>query len=323
MKALVFEAVDKLPVYKEISTPEVSGNQILLKICASSLNHRDLWITKGQYPGLRSGAIMGADGCGIYEGKTYVINPGLEWGSDSAFQTSTFRVLGVPDDGTFSEYIGIERKYIYPKPQHLTCLQAAALPLAGVTAYRALVKRAQVRDTDTVLISGVGGGVALIAMQFALAIGCKVLVTSGSELKIEKAISLGATAGYLYNDPDWPKKLINDYGGIDVVIDGACGNGFNQLLKVCKPGASIVVYGGTFGKVDGLNPQTVFWKQISILGSTMGSDHDFKDMLDFVTAHRIIPIIETILPLSGYAEGFTIMQNGAQFGKIVFDHQSL
>lgn len=320
MKAYTFEKINLIPVLSDVTTPVLLENQVKLKILTSSLNHRDIWITKGLYPNIRYGAVMGADGCGIADDREYIINPGLNWGNNEAYQGHSFRVLGVPDDGTFAEYMVIDRKYLYPKPQHLTCEQAAGLPLAGVTAYRALFKRTKLNSGEKVLISGIGGGVALFVLQFAVAMGCEVYVTSGSELKIAAAISIGAKAGYLYHDPDWSKKLLSDIKGVDVVIDGACGNGFNKLVKICNPGARICFYGGTEGKIDGLNPQAIFWKHISILGSTMGSDADFSDMIDFVNHHKIVPVIDSVFPFSELSDGFEKLAKGLQFGKIVFRH---
>jgi NADPH:quinone reductase-like Zn-dependent oxidoreductase len=321
MKSYIIHQIGQLPINIEKPIPKVADDEKLLKLKASALNHRDLWITKGLYPGIKLGAIMGADGCAIDEdGNEYIINPGLEWGNNEAYQSSSFRVLGVPDEGTFADYIAINNKYIVPKPKHLNALQGAALPLGGVTAYRAIFKRAKLQKGDKVLISGIGGGVALFAMQFALAFGCEVLVTSGSELKIAEAIHLGAQAGYSYHDPDWTKKLVADFGGVDVIIDSAAGSGFNQLVKICNPGARIAFYGGSQGKIDGLNPQVLFWKQISLLGSTMGSDQDFREMVSFVEQHQILPVIDQILPLDDLHQGFRELETSSQFGKIVFQH---
>jgi NADPH:quinone reductase-like Zn-dependent oxidoreductase len=318
MQAYIIKEINQPPFKTEVAIPVPNDDEALVKISASALNHRDVWITKGQYPGIKLGAIMGADGCGTWEGKEYVINPGLDWGSDEAYQALNFRVLGVPDDGTFADYICIPKKYLHEKPSYLTVEEAAALPLAGVTAYRALVVKTKPKAGDKVLISGIGGGVALFAMQYAIALGCDVYVTSGTEDKIEKAISLGAKGGYLYHDAEWPKKLMADIGGVDVVIDSAGGSGFNNLVKVCHPGARISFYGGSLGKIDGLNPQLIFWRQISLLGSTMGSDQDFVDMLAFVDKYKIRPVVDEVLSFDDLPLGFQKMEAGKQFGKIVF-----
>lgn len=321
MKAYIIKENSEYPEMTEIANPEPAENQAIVKLTASSLNHRDIWITKGLYPGIKFGSVMGADGCGTCNGLEFIINPGLSWGASEAFQGKDFRVLGVPDNGTFADYIAIDKTYLYPKPAHLNDVQAAALPLAGVTAYRSLMVRGQLKKGEKVLISGIGGGVAVFALQYAVALGCEVFVTSGSESKISKALELGAKAGFSYNDPDWPKKLLSQISGIDVVIDSACGPGFQNLVKVSNPGARIVFYGGTAGKIEGLNPQPVFWRQISLLGSTMGSPADFKAMIDFVTEYKITPVIDSVLPFDQLNEGFKKMAKGDQFGKIVFHHE--
>lgn len=321
MKACIIEQIHQNPVFKDIPMPVANEHQEIIRIKASSLNHRDMYITQGLYPGIRLGAVMGSDGCGVNSlGQEVIINPSLDWGDNQHFQSKQFRVLGVPDDGTFADYIAIDKKNVHPKPEHLTFAEAAALPLAGLTAYRSLFKRAGLKEGDKVLISGVGGGVAAMAMQLALAAGCQVAVTSGTDTKLQRASDLGADFGYSYKDEAWTKKLINDMGGIDVVIDSAGGPGFRHFIRIANPGGRIVFYGGTLGNIDGINPQQVFWKQISILGSTMGSDEDFSEMLDFVNIHKIKPVISDVLQFDDILSGFETMHKGGQIGKIVFDH---
>ncbi|MCZ2099950.1 MAG: zinc-binding dehydrogenase [Chitinophagales bacterium] len=321
MKACIIQQIHQPPILTDKPIPTLSENEALISIKASALNHRDVYITQGLYPGIKLGATMGADGSGTdTQGRQVVINPGLDWGSNQAYQAKSFRVLGVPDEGTFADFIAINKKYVYPMPEHLTFLEAAALPLAGLTAYRSVFKRAHLQAGDKVLISGVGGGVALFALQFALAIGCQVAVTSSSEQKLEKALSLGAHYGYSYKDETWTKKIIADMQGVDVVVDSAGGPGFINFIRIANPGGRIVFYGGTHGNIDGVNPQQIFWKQLSILGSTMGSDEDFSDMLDFVNQHKIKPVISNVFGFTDIVSGFDVMKQGSQMGKIVFDH---
>ncbi|MFN8338766.1 MAG: zinc-binding dehydrogenase [Saprospiraceae bacterium] len=321
MKAYTIQKFNELPSLVEKEVPIVDGHKSLIRVMASALNHRDVWITKGLYPGIVIGATMGSDCCGIDEnGQEVIINPGISWGNDQRFQAKDFRVLGVPDDGTFADYISIDHQYVYPKPFHLSSQEAAALPLAGLTAYRALIKRADLQPEDKVLISGVGGGVALFGLQIAISLGCEVYVTSGSSAKIQKAIDLGARGGYLYREVDWSKKLMHDSGGIDVVLDSAGGSGFHHFIQTAKPGGRIVFYGGTHGKIEQLNLQPIFWKQLSLLGSTMGSDSDFADMLAFVALHRIKPVIDSVNDFDDLGQAFQRMAAGDQFGKIVINH---
>lgn len=321
MKAYVVPTTHGLPILIDKPEPLLEEGHVLLKMYASALNHRDVWITKGLYPGIKAGMTMGSDGCGSFEGQSYIVNPGLDWGGHEGYHSPTFRVLGVPDDGTFADCISIHKKYIYPKPEHLSIVEAAAIPLAGVTAFRALFSRAQVKSGEKVLITGIGGGVALMALQMAVAIGCEVFVTSSSKDKIDKACALGAQEGFLYTDDQYPSKLYKTYSGVDVVIDGTCGPGFNALIKICNPGARVVFYGGSAGKIDGLSPQPIFWKQISILGSTMGSDDDFKSMLQFVDTFKIKPVIDEMFTFEEVHQGFKKLEQQKQFGKIVFVHE--
>lgn len=319
MKAVVV-GQGNIPLLTQLPVPEAGQENALVQLTASALNHRDVWITKGLYPGIREGAIMGSDGCGFFEGKEVIINPGLSWGLSEACQGEQFRVLGVPDHGTFSDYINIPKENLLTKPAHLSYLEAAALPLAGVTAYRSLVSRAKARPGEKVLVTGIGGGVSLMAMQFAVAMDCEVCVTSSDTDKIRKAVAMGATGGALYTEEGWSNQLLNKSGGFDVIIDGSCGSSFPLLLKMLRPGGRLAFYGATAGSIPQINPQLVFWKQLSILGSTMGSPADFREMVKFVTRFGIVPVIDQVFSLKDAEIAFRKMAEGKQFGKLVFDH---
>ncbi|MBK7094410.1 MAG: zinc-binding dehydrogenase [Saprospiraceae bacterium] len=316
MKALYIKEKGDYPVYEDFHTPE-DNDLVKIKMLGSALNHRDLWIIKAQYAGLRYPIILGSDGVGIHNDRRMIINPSHNWGSDQSHQGAEYKILGLPDNGTMAEYCCLDNKYLYDAPDHLSDAEAAALPLAGLTAYRAMFVKGRGQKGQKVLITGIGGGVALFLLQFAIAEGLEVYVTSGNQDKIQKAIDLGAKAGYNYTDSDWASNFSREEGGVDLVVDGAAGEGFADLLKIVKPGGIIVNYGGTKGKINNLVPQTVFWKQISIIGSTMGSDKDFRDMLDFVTRNKIKPVIDSIHKISDYKNAFDKMDNGTQFGKIV------
>ncbi|MCB9306230.1 MAG: zinc-binding dehydrogenase [Lewinellaceae bacterium] len=317
MKALVLRSPNQLPEYTDTDTPIPLPGQKLVQLHAAALNHRDVYMTQGLYSRIRVPCILGSDGAGMCDERRVLLYPALEWGEQTAAQGKDFRVLGMPDDGTFAEHICMPSSYVFPMPDHLNWEQAAALPLAGLTAWRVLFSRCRLKSGEKVLISGIGGGVALTAMQLAIAAGAEVFVTSGSEEKIEKAIALGAGAGANYRNEGWDKQLKQDAGGFDVIVDSAAGDGFSLFPALCNPGARIGVYGGSLGKVNGLSMQPVFWKQISILGSTMGSPEEFDAMLRFVGAHRIVPVVDTVFPLEEGAAAFERMDRGDQFGKIV------
>ncbi|MCB0549670.1 MAG: zinc-binding dehydrogenase [Phaeodactylibacter sp.] len=317
MKALLATGIREPLVYKEVDLPEHDDTFGVVRLKAAALNRRDFWITLGLYPNLRFPTVLGSDGCGVYEGEEVVINPSINWGSDPRFYTDDYFILGMEEYGTFAEKVAVRKKNIYPKPAHLTPEQAAALPLAGLTAYRVLFSRCQAGAGDKVLISGIGGGVALFACQFALAAGADVYVTSSSEEKIGKALALGAKGGGNYKDPDSLKGLQKQAGGFDVVIDSAGGDGFNQLLKMCNKGARVGVYGGTAGSWNNVSVPNIFFKQLSIFGSTMGSDAEFGQMLDFVSTHRIVPVVDSVFDLKDGNQAIQMMKNSLQFGKIV------
>ena len=318
MKALVLVGKDQELAYQEVEKPVVTEGSVVVEVKAAALNHRDVWIQKGLYAGIKYPTILGSDGAGITDdGTAVIINPSINWGDNPRFQSKKYEILGLPTDGTFAEYIKVPKENIVPKPEHLTFEQAAALPLAGLTAFRALFTRCEAKAGEKVLISGIGGGVALFAMQFAIAAGCEVWVTSSSDEKIEKAVSMGAKGGFNYRTEGWSKAATAATGGFDCVIDSAAGAGFADLVKACAAGARICFYGGTTGAITGLSPQIVFYKQISIFGSTMGSTQEFNDMVAFVEAHKIVPVVDEVFTLENGNQAMKKMDEGKQFGKLV------
>lgn len=319
MRAVVFQEAGAKIEVNEVDAPQPSAEQVVVELEAASLNHRDIWMTKGAYPGLQSGVIAGSCGAGKIDGRDVIINPNCHWGSDPRYPDhSRYSILGMPVHGTFAELIAVSADRLVDKPEHLSMVQAAALPLAGLTAYRALFGKARAQANDRVLINGVGGGVALFACQFAVAAGCEVFVTSSSEEKIERAVALGATAGANYRDDKWSKAFMKTHGGVDVVIDSAGGRGFDELVKIMNPLGRLAMYGGTRGNAD-FSPQAVFWKELEIIGSTMGSDPEFAEMVAFVNKHEIIPVVDSVHPLADAAKAYDRMAHGEQFGKIVLN----
>lgn len=315
MKAIVFREINSLPKIEEIHITADSASKVKLNYAA--LNHRDIWITKGLYPGLVPGTIMGADGVGIYNGNRVIIYPALHWGGSEAYQAPNFKVLGVPDHGTFAENIFTDEKNIFTAPAHLSDAEAAALPIAGLTAYRALFTKAQLRKEDKVLITGIGGGVAIMAALMAKANGNEVYFTTGSDSKIAKALTYGLKEGFNYKNENHFEQIKETVNGIDVIIDGSAGSSFSKYIALCNYGARIVFYGGGQGKIQNLNPQPIFWKQINIMGSTMGSFRDFEAMLSFVDEHKIRPVVDSIYDFESYADAFSRLESGNQFGKVV------
>lgn len=328
MKAIVLEGLNQPLQIKEVPRPTLSPDEVLVQIKAAALNHRDVWIQKGQYAGIKYPAILGSDGAGIVVeagadadknlvGMEVVVNPGHNWGENPEAQSKSFKILGLPDHGTFEEFVKVPARYVVTKPKHLTFEESAAIPLAGLTAYRALFSRGKLQKGEKVLITGIGGGVALFALQFALATGAQVYVTSGSDDKIKKSIELGAMNGANYKGANWADELRKQTDGFQVVIDSAAGEGFNKLIDLALPGGRIIFYGGTQGVISAISPQKVFWKQLSILGSTMGTEEEFKHMIEFVEEKKLKPVIDRIFPYHEAEKALQRMHNSEQFGKII------
>ncbi len=326
MRVVQLAAVNELSVV-EVPDPIPKGDEVVVGIRAAALNHRDVWIKQGQYAALKWPCIPGSDGAGVvlacgseidssWLGREVVINPSFCWGSRETAQGGEFQILGLPRDGTLAEKIAVPANQVSPKPAHLTWEEAAALPLAGLTAFRAIHSRAQVQRGERVLVSGIGGGVALFALQFAIAAGAEVWVTSSSAEKISRAVQHGARGGFLYNDSGWAAEALKTPGPFDVVVDSAGGDGFEKLIDVTASGGRIVFYGATRGNAA-LPVRKIFWRQLSLLGTTMGSPRDWTEMLTAVERDGLRPIVSETFPLVRAAEAFALMERSGQFGKIV------
>jgi zinc-binding alcohol dehydrogenase/oxidoreductase len=332
MKAVVLHEngdPEKLTL-RNIADPEPGPDEAVVRLHAAALNRRDVWIRTGKYAGIKLPIILGSDGAGVVSsvgknvnptiiGSEVIINPSIEWGNDPRFQGPEWKILGLPDDGTYAEYVKVPAKNVFPKPSHLSYEESAAVPLASLTAYRAVFTRTGVKSGDTVLITGIGGGVACFAMQFCLLLGARVLVTSGNDDKIKRAVDLGAEAGVNYRLDDWVSRIksIVGKGRLEVVIDGSGGESFDKILDVVSPGGSVTSYGTTLGIADGVNIRRIYWKQLNIWGSTMGTPDDFCNAIEFMNKHKMHPVIDKIFSLSDAALAHRRMEQSEQFGKIV------
>ena len=334
MKAVILDRIggpEQLRV-SEIAPPEPGPGQVRVRLHASALNRRDVWITLGQYPAIRLPCILGSDGAGVVDqsgpdapadclGQEVVIYPAYDWGENPRFPSPTFRVLGMPDPGTFAEYLCVPSGHVFPKPAHLSWEQAAAIPLAGLTSWRALMTQGAAQTGETVLVTGIGGGVATLALKWAVALGARVFVTSGSDAKLEQAQRMGAAGGVNYRDGDWAKRLAALTGGVDVVVDGTGGPAFPGCFSVLRPGGRLVVYGATAGNPPtGLEMAKLFFRQAYIIGSTMGSPAEFAAMLRFVETHRIEPVLDRVFALNDAVTAHQRLLATEQLGKIVLRH---
>ncbi|MFN3800256.1 zinc-binding dehydrogenase [Belliella pelovolcani] len=333
MKAIVLNrSLDQKIEIAEIEKPHLGPSEVLVKVKAAALNHRDEWCRQGLYPGLQDGITLGSDGAGTVEktgemvdasmvGREVLINPAMNWGGDPKAQSKEFKILGMPDHGTLAAFVKVNTDRLHDKPKGFTWEEAAALPLGGLTAYRALMTQGKVQSGEKVLVTGFGGGVAQFAAQFAIAAGASVYVSSSSAEKLEVAKGIGALGFYNYTDDTWVKKSLEETGGFDLIIDSAMGDTLNNLIKVVKPGGRIVFYGATKGNPAMLDARKIFWNQIQLIGSTMGTDRDFEQMLDFVQKQNIKPIVDQIYQPEQAVAAFDRMKAGKQLGKIVISFE--
>lgn len=320
-------------VYEDVPEPEPGPGEIVVRLHNAALNRRDVFVTRGMYPGAKQDALpvtLGSDGSGEVvargdgadgpsEGAEVVINPALYWGEDPRVPGKEYRILGLPDDGTFAQFVKAPADHVFPKPSHLSFEEAAAIPLAALTAYRALVTRGELQAGETVVIPGIGGGVATFLVQIASALGATVFVTSGSDEKIEKAKELGAEGGVNYNAENWSKELRSMTGGVDLSVDSIGGEVFDTLITIAKPGGRVVSFGATAGPVPKLVLPKIFLKQLEVRGTAMGTSEEFGAMLDFYTEKDLHPVINEIFPLEETTAAMNHMEEGSGIGKIVLD----
>ena len=331
MKALQLNSDKELNIV-DVEIPEVKPNEVLVKVKASALNHRELWLRKGLYPGMSLPCILGADGAGTIEkigddvneimlGKDVVIYPAYDWGDKQHTSAKQFRVLGMPDPGTMAEYIAILESNVVIKPEYLTWPESAAMPLANLTAWRALKYNGKVKKGDKVLITGIGGGVAQAGLSFCPHLGVEVYVTSSSPEKIEQAVAAGAKGGVNYKNPDWPLEIKEMAGKIDLVLDSSPPAELDSYMAFLNMGARIVYYGSTGSRSTQIkNMSRFFLKHISFIGSTMGSPSDFFEMIAFMEQHEIRPTVDKTFAFKDALKAFDALESGQQVGKIVLQH---
>ncbi len=320
-------------VLETVPDPEPGPGQVVVSLKAAALNRRDVFVRKGVAkvplpltPGSDGAGVVHAVGTGVFgvaEGDEVVILPSLSWGADLRAPGPGFRILGGPDQGTYAEQIVIPAENVFPKPSRLSWHEAAALPLAGLTAWRALMTRARIIPGETVLVLGIGGGVATFALHLAKAAGCRVVVTSSSNDKLAAARDLGADVGVNYAEAgdDWPTAVREaNGGGVDVVIDSV-GSTWAGSVDACAPGGRVVVFGGTGGGKVQLQVRPVTVGQIALLGTTMGSPAEFRQLLTAVDTQDWCPVVDSVRSLAHAAAAHAREENGLHFGKLVLDCQ--
>ncbi len=311
----------------DVETPMPQAGEVRIAVKAASLNHREIFITHGQYPGMTVPTTLGCDGAGVVDmigegvtgakvGDEVVLYPARNWGPNRHAPAADFGLLGMPFPGTIAEYVCVPVDNLAPKPAFMSFEEAGAMPLTALTSWRALMFKGQLKPGETLLISGIGGGVATFGLAFAVALGANVYVTGESEEVLERAYKMGAKGGLLFTDPDWRKQVGKLTGGIDVVLDGAPSPSFANYVRAINPGARIVIYGSTAGNEIKFNATDIFLKSASIVGSQVGDPQDFRDMLAFAEKHEIKPVIERSFPLAEAREALIHLRDSHKFGKI-------
>ena len=304
--------------YEEAPDPVPGKDQVLISLRAASLNHLDVWIRKG-LPSVPKPRILGADGAGVVvsgggfsPGARVVINPGLDHGD------GRITVVGEHTDGTHAELIAVPSSQVYPLPDGLDFETAAAFPLVFETAYRMLVTKAGLRDGEWVLAWGIGSGVSTAVLAIAKALGAKVIVTSSSEEKLERARRLGADAAINHETEDVPaqvKELTS--GGAHVVVDHVGEATWKRTLDAARSAGRVCVCGATTGPNPPANLHRIWWKQLTVFGSTMGSREDFEAVYELVESGRVTPVVDEVFPLAEAAVAHARLESGEQLGKIV------
>ncbi|MBD0338726.1 MAG: zinc-binding dehydrogenase [Thermoleophilia bacterium] len=297
--------------YEEAPDPQPRHGEVLVELHAASLNHLDVWVRKG-LPSVPKPRILGADGAGIRTdtGERVVINPGLDHGD------GRITVLGEHTDGTHAELVAVPAESVYPLPDDLSFEEAAAFPLVFETAYRMLVTKADLREGELVLVWGIGGGVATAALSIAKALGARVVATSSSDEKLARAAELGAdlVANHATGDV---VAAVKEAGGADVVVETVGEATWAASLGAARPGARVVVCGATTGPNPPANLHRIWWKQLTVHGSTMGTREDFEGAYELVKSGRARPVIDAVLPLAEIRGAHDRIEAGRQMGKIV------
>lgn len=321
MKAFVLEKGD-LKI-KSMEEPTAGYGEVVVQLKVAGLNRRDLYIPerRGQAD---EALILGSDGAGVIEtvgegvdslqpGDEVIINPSLRWEKESVAPPESFDILGMPDHGTFAEKIVVSKEQVEPKPAHLSWEEAGVLALSGLTGFRALFTKGQLKAEDTVFIPGAGSGVATYLISFAKNIGARVIVTSRDQGKLTRAKDLLADI-VLDTDADWASELTNET--VDLVIDSVGKATFNRSLDVLKKGGRMVVFGATTEDSVDLNLRDFFYGQYQLIGSTMGSRQELQAMLEHIEMYQTHPVVDKIFPLEQTLDAMDYLEQNHQFGKI-------
>ncbi len=294
--------------YEDAPDPVPGPGEVLVELRAASLNHLDLWIRSGR-PSVPKPRILGADGAGIADGQRVLINPGIEHGEK-------ITVIGEHMDGTHAELIAVPESNVYPIPDGMTFEEAAAFPLVFETAYRMLVTKAGLREGEWVLVWGIGGGLATAANAIAKALGARTIVTSSSQEKLAR-VEADVKVDHSSEDVVEAVKAATDGRGADIVVEHVGEATWERTLQAVRAGGRVAVCGATSGPNPPAALHRIWWKQLTIYGSTMGTKEDFEGAYELVASGKARPVIDEVFPLEEARAAHERMEAGDQLGKIV------
>jgi NADPH:quinone reductase-like Zn-dependent oxidoreductase len=339
MKALYFKEHGDLDViqYGDVPDPKVGPDEVLVRVRACAVNHLDVWVRRG-WPGLKlemphwcgadvSGEIaeLGRDITGWRIGQRVVVDPGINVLEDEFTRRGEvtlspgYRILGEQMRGGAADFLAIPVGNIAEMPEDLPFPEAAAPLLVSLAAWRMLIHRGKLRTGESVLVVGAGGGVNTMAIQIAKLAGAKVYVVAGNQEKADRARALGADRVLDRSRVDWPREIyrLTDKRGVDVVVDNVGKATINDSMKAAARGGRIVIIGNTSGPNAEIDMRYIFGKQISLIGSTMGTHQDFREVTSLLRLGKLHPVIDRVMPLSRGKEAYAVLERGEQFGKIV------
>lgn len=307
--------------WEQVPDPPARAGEVVVELRASAVNWHDILVRRvGR--GFPLPSVLGIDGAGVRRdtGEEVVVYPGLRWGDREETPGPQFEILGDATCGTYAELVSVPEENIFPKPRVLSWQEAAALPTAGLTAYRALFSRAGVKRGETVLVLGAGGGVSTFAISLAAAAGARVLVTSSSLEKIERTRELGSDGGVLYTKDGWTDEIRElTQGGVDVVIDGV-GVSLPDSLTCLRPGGRLAIFGATGGTQATLDVPSFYFSHTSILATSLGSPRDFARLLEAIERQEWRPVIDSVRPLAEVSAAHRRMEAREHFGKLVLSN---
>ena len=325
MHAVIMEEFGTAGVLRpgEFPDPVARPGWTTVKLHASALNWHDVLVRQGRY---RSPLphIIGADGAGVRTdtGEPVVVLPSLNWGNRDEAPGSGWEILGDYTPGTYAELVSVPAECLAPKPRGLSWAEAAALPLVGLTTYRALFVRGRLQEGESMLVIGAGGGIATMAIALAVAAGASIAVTSSSTDTLERAVSAGATGGVLHSEQEWPehaRALSPDNAGFDLILDPV--GRWSESVRALKPGGRLVVLGANAAQTAQMDIRSFYFGQFDLLGTTMGSSRDFAGLLNMIDRCSVrAPVIDREFPLDRAAEAHEYLERGRTFGKCVLTH---